>query len=71
MNFDNMMGSNDLSDDDDYDKMRGGKNGNGAQKRRRPSFDEFDNDLPNNDQSKRNSFVKAQSPDLNKINDQL
>ena len=59
MNFDNMVGANDLSDEDDYDKIRGGKNGNGTLKRRRPSFDEFDNDLPNNDQSRRNSFTIA------------
>jgi hypothetical protein len=70
MNFENFLGSNDLSDEDEYDLKRGGKNGNGFPKRRRPSYDELE-DAPNNDQSRAGSFRNAQSPDLNKINDQL
>jgi hypothetical protein len=57
MNFQNFIGSNELSDEDEYDLKRGGKNGNGYPKRRRPSYEELE-DAPNNDQSRRGSFNK-------------
>jgi hypothetical protein len=33
MNFDNFVGSNDLSEEDEYDMKRGGKNGNAYPKK--------------------------------------